>query len=215
MKRDMSATKATHSRGDEPAVGESAGAGADFADVLVAARAEDPHACATLWRRFAPAVAAYARAKGSQDPDDLTSDVFLAVFRQLSRFQGDEANFRAFLFTIAHRRLMDEFRVRSRRGVSVSWSEERDRRTVGSAEDAAVEAAATSEVRRLLAGLSPDQRDVLELRILGDLTVEQVAAVLGKRSGAVKALQRRGLAALRRNLDPGRTRTGPHSDGQE
>lgn len=211
----MSATKATDSRGDEPAVGEPEGVGAGFAGVLVAARAEDPDACATLWRRFAPAVAAYARAKGSRDPDDLTSEVFLAVFRQLSRFQGDEANFRAFLFTIAHRRVMDEFRARSRRGVSVSWSEERDRRTVGSAEDAAMEAATTSDVRRLLAELSPDQRDVLELRILGDLTVEQAAAVLGKRVGAVKALQRRGLAALRRNLGPGRTPTPPHSDGQE
>lgn len=189
--------------------------GPAFDGVLDAARANAPWAFERLYRAYAPAVAGYLRVQGAAEPDDLTSEVFLAVFRQLSRFQGDEANFRAFLFTIAHRRVMDEFRARSRRGVSVSWSEERDRRTVGSAEDAAMEAAATSDVRRLLAELSPDQRDVLELRILGDLTVEQAAAVLGKRVGAVKALQRRGLAALRRNLGPGRTPTPPHSDGQE
>jgi RNA polymerase sigma factor (sigma-70 family) len=184
-----------------------------FAATLLAAQRQDPDACAVLWRSLAPAVAAYARAKGSADPDDLTSDVFLAVFRQLSRFQGDEQGFRAYVFTIAHRRLVDELRARSRRGPRVAWSEEGDRRTAVSAEEVALEAAGTSEVRRLLAQLSPDQRAVLELRILGDLTVEQSATVLGKRVGAVKALQRRGLEALRRNHAASRTPRGLHGDG--
>jgi RNA polymerase sigma-70 factor (ECF subfamily) len=59
---------------------------------------------------------------------------------------------------------------------------------------------AQTEARDLLAGLTLDQRDVLVLRIFGELPLEQVAEILGKRLGAVKALQRRGLDALRRNL---------------
>ena len=58
-------------------------------------------------------------------------------------------------------------------------------------------------VRSLLGELSPDQRDVLLLRIVADLTVEQVAEALGKAPGAVKQLQRQGLGALRRRLDGG------------
>ncbi len=56
-------------------------------------------------------------------------------------------------------------------------------------------------VRRMLTRLAPDQRDVLLLRVLGDLTVAQTAAVVGKSYEAVKALQRRGIATLRRNID--------------
>ena len=56
-------------------------------------------------------------------------------------------------------------------------------------------------VTELLAGLSPDQRDVVLLRVVGDLSIDEVAQVIGKRSGAVKQLQRRGLAAIRRRLE--------------
>jgi len=61
----------------------------------------------------------------------------------------------------------------------------------------------TEEVHRVLAALSPDQRAVLLLRILGDLSVKDTAAALGKREGAVKQLQRRGLAAVKRELAKG------------
>jgi DNA-directed RNA polymerase specialized sigma24 family protein len=57
-----------------------------------------------------------------------------------------------------------------------------------------------TRARDLLTGLTPDQRDVLVLRIFGELPLEQVAAILGKRQGAVKALQHRALATLRRTL---------------
>lgn len=199
---------------DETAPEDEVEALTAFAEMLAAARAGEPQGCAGLWHTFAPAVASYARAKGSADPDGLTSDVFLAVFGQLSRFEGDESGFRGLIFTIAHRRLVDELRARARRGTSVPWSEYGDRRSVPSAEDSAAEAEGTTEVRRLLGRLSADQRDVLELRILSDLTVDQTAAVLGKRVGAVKALQRRGLEALRRNLAAGRTLSGADGDGE-
>lgn len=187
----------------------------DFAEVLAAACEGDPRALTEVWTRYSPAIAAYARAKGSRDPDDLTSEVFLAVFRQLTRFVGGESAFRGFVFTIAHRRLVDEFRARSRRLVSVQWSEETDRRSTLSAEETALDAVGAREAREMLEALAPDQRDVLVLRIFGDLTVEQVAAVLGKSPGAVKALQRRGLGALRRSLDGSRTPLAAGDDGSQ
>ena len=58
-------------------------------------------------------------------------------------------------------------------------------------------------VRVILDQLTPDQRDVLLLRLLSDLTVEQVATVVGKTAGAVKALQARGLEQVRREISRG------------
>ncbi len=71
----------------------------------------------------------------------------------------------------------------------------------GNVEDEAVRRLATERVHRLCEGLVPDQRDVLLLRMLACLTVEEIAQALGKTPGAVKALQRRGLAAIRRQMD--------------
>jgi RNA polymerase sigma-70 factor (ECF subfamily) len=73
----------------------------------------------------------------------------------------------------------------------------------GRADDAAEEALARigeQEVQRVLGALSEDQRTVLLLRVIGDLSVDDVAKAVGKRPGAVKALQRRGLAAVKREL---------------
>jgi RNA polymerase sigma-70 factor (ECF subfamily) len=67
-------------------------------------------------------------------------------------------------------------------------------------EDEASRSVADERVRRLCESLVPDQRDVLLLRLLGGLTVDEVAATLGKTSGAVKALQRRGYGAISRRL---------------
>jgi RNA polymerase sigma-70 factor (ECF subfamily) len=173
---------------------------ASFDDVLAAAQAGEAWAFRDLWENLSPAVAGYLRSKGATDPDDLTSEVFLAAFTQLPAFTGDEAALRAYVFTIARRRLVDDLRRRSRRGPQVEWTEETDARRTGSAEDLALDRLGSARTRELLDALSPDQRDVLVLRIFGDLTVEQVAEALGKRPGAVKALQRRGLEALRKKV---------------
>jgi RNA polymerase sigma-70 factor (ECF subfamily) len=71
----------------------------------------------------------------------------------------------------------------------------------GNTEVDAIAALSGDRVNELLASLSPDQRDVLLLRVIADLSIEDVAAALGKRQGAIKALQHRALASLRRQLD--------------
>lgn len=166
-----------------------------------AARRGEAWALTEIWQRFAPAVTGYLRGRGATEPEDLTSDVFLAVFQRLRAFRGDEADLRAFVFTVAHHRLVDDLRRRKRRGPTVEYDADADGRLTGSAEDEALDALRTQQVHALLDELSADQRDVVLLRVLGDLSLEQTATALGKRVGAVKALQHRALASLRRILD--------------
>lgn len=154
-----------------------------------------------LYEALAPGVAGYLRARGASQVEDLTSEVFLGVFTGLAKFRGDESKLRSWVFTIAHHRLVDARRRDSRRPLECEYDPGTDERRTPSCEDEALAALGTERVQRLLLNLSADQRDVLLLRIVGDLTVEQVAAIVEKRPGAVKALQRRGLAALRRQLD--------------
>jgi RNA polymerase sigma-70 factor (ECF subfamily) len=191
-------------------------AGAEaFASVLAAAQAGASWACTRLWTDHAPAVAAFLSARGSREPDDLTSEVFLTVFDRLGTFRGDAAAFRSFVFSIAYRRLVDELRMRGRRGETVELIAEEDPRRASSAEDEAEVRLGDRRALALIDALPADQRDVMVLRIVADLTVEQVAAVLGKREGAVKALQRRALERLRKKIDQTRTPDGPPSDSEK
>ena len=192
------------SRGDEA-----------FASVLVAAQAGASWACTRLWSDYAPAVAAFVSARGSREPDDLTSEVFLVVFDRLAEFRGDAAAFRSFVFSIAYRRLVDELRMRGRRGETVELLAEEDPRRASSAEDEAAARLGDQRAIAMIASLPADQRDVMALRIVADLTVEQVAEVLGKRPGAVKALQRRALERLRKKIEQTRTPDAPANDSEK
>ena len=169
--------------------------GGAFDSILVAAQGDAPWAFDRLWRTFAPAVVSYLRLQGAPDPDDLCSEAFLGAFRSLGTFRGDEDDFRGWLFTIAHRRLTD---ARRRAGVRPQWGgEDVPEAAGGDVEEDALRVLGAARVRELCDRLAPSQRDVLLLRMVADLTVEQVAAALDRTPGAVKALQRRGLEALR------------------
>jgi RNA polymerase sigma-70 factor, ECF subfamily len=175
-----------------------------FSSLLAAARDGDEAAWEELYGSLAPALLGYLRANGAPDPEDVLGEVFLQVARDIPRFEGEESGFRSWVFTIAHHRLIDARRHSARRPVELSPEppEPAER-----ADDAAQEALAQiglEEVTRVLGSLSPDQREVLLLRVVGDLTVEDTANAVGKRPGAVKALQRRGLAAVKRELAKGR-----------
>ena len=172
-----------------------------FKELLAAARGGDEGAWAQIFRELAPAVLGYLRSNSAPDPEDIVGEVFLQVARDVEGFEGDERRFRAWVFTIAHHRLIDARRYAARRPVDLV--EEPPEPEVGP-DDAADEALArigADEVKRVLSCLTDDQQSVLMLRVIGDLTVDEVAKTIGKRPGAVKALQRRGLAAVKRELE--------------
>lgn len=169
-----------------------------FTSQLTAARAGADWAWERLYRSVAPSVTGYLRARGAAEPEDLTGEVFLQVVRDLQRFEGGEREFRAWVLTIAHRRLVDDFRRRGRRPVDPA-SEDVLVAAAGTGGDAAVdvlERLDEARVRAAIDELPADQRSVLLLRILGDMTIEEIARTVGKRPGAVKALQRRALRRI-------------------
>ena len=181
--------------------------GPPFDDVLAAARTGAAWAFEVLYRDLAPAVTGYLRLHGAVEPDDLASETFIGVFTGLSGFSGDESALRAWVFTIAHRRLVDDWRRRSRRPQVVDDSDLLAEQFGGDVEDDVLVRVGAETVQELCGGLPTDQRAVLLLRILADLTVEQVAQVMGRSEGSVKALQRRGLRTLRDRLETASQKT--------
>jgi RNA polymerase sigma factor (sigma-70 family) len=172
-----------------------------FTVLLAAAREGNEAAWAEIYRELAPAVLGYLRASGAAEPDDALGEVFLQIARDLANFKGDEQRFRSWVFTIAHHRMIDAGRRRSRRPVDlVAEPPEPPGPPAADVSEQALARLGDEEVRRVLQALSPDQRSVLLLRVVGGLTAEEAARALGKRPGAVKALQRRGLAAVQREL---------------
>jgi RNA polymerase sigma factor (sigma-70 family) len=173
----------------------------DFGSVIEAARAGDGRALERIYATLAPAVTGFFRLQRAAEPDDLTSEVFLGVLRNLHRFQGDEEQFRSWVFTIAYRRLADERRSAGRRPQLQPLHEAPEPADVTDVEADVERLLATRRVRELCADLPPSQRDVLLLRLVGRMTVDDIAAATERSRGAVKALQRRGLAAVTSHVE--------------
>lgn len=165
-----------------------------------AARSGSVAAFERIYRGLAGSVASYLRWNGAADVESLTNEVMAQVHRNLARFSGDVPAFRSWVFTIAHHRMVDDRRARGRRP-AVADAEIHEGATVGDAEQDALALLSDDRLRELLERLSPDQRDVLLLRVVADLSLEDTAEALGKQRGAIKSLQHRGLATLRRHLE--------------
>lgn len=169
-------------------------------EVLLAAQAGAGWGFERVFEALAPAVHGYLRAQGARDPESAVNEVFLRVHRRLPGFEGDVARFRSWVFVIAHNVVLDERRWHRRRPVEDAVADTPERPAAADTEDVALRRLADGRLRALLGTLSPDQRDVLLLRFVADLSLEQVAEATGRSVTAVKALQRRALDALRRRL---------------
>jgi RNA polymerase sigma-70 factor (ECF subfamily) len=171
--------------------------------VLAAAKAGDPHAWAQLYRWLAGPVRGYLAGRGAVALDDLTGEVFVQLSRGIHRFEGDLAQVRSWVFMVAHNRLLDERRRQRReRCDSVAPEDLEDAGNGGDVELEALTALGEAAIRTLLAPLTDDQRTVLLLRFVADLSLEDVATAMVKPIGAVKQLQRRALRSLqRRHID--------------
>lgn len=145
------------------------------------------------YRAFAPAVLGYLRSQRAADPEDILGEVFLQVARDWGKFRGDHAACRRWVFSIAHNRLIDAGRAASRRPpVSSSMLPDRPADEPTAALDA--------ELLAALASLTVEQREVVVLRFVADLPLEDVARITRRRVGAVKTMQHRALEALGRAL---------------
>ncbi len=177
------------------------GVGRSFAQVLSAARAGESWAYTALYRMCAPKVLGFVRSRGVDDPDGVVNEAFLGAFRGLSGFEGDESAFRGWVFAITRNKVADAHRRRARR--------REDPQLLaadlvgGDTEQEAHDRMSGGWVRETLSSLTAEQRDVLLLRVLAGLSIAEVARAMGKRPGAIKALQHRAVRALRRQLANG------------
>ncbi|MHB1172764.1 MAG: RNA polymerase sigma factor [Lacisediminihabitans sp.] len=169
-------------------------------EALTLGQADPAGLFSTVYRAFAAAVFGYLRTRGVDDPEAVTQDVFLALYPQLASVRGGVKGLRTLIFAIAHARSVDQHRHRARSPMTTEYDPEWDPRVTASAEEQAMSSAADAGVLELLENLGDDQREVLSLRIVADLSLEQTASIMDKTPGAIKQLQHRALANLRNQL---------------
>jgi RNA polymerase sigma-70 factor (ECF subfamily) len=169
------------------------------------ARAGEEEAWAEIYEELSPAVIGYLRARNAPSPEDIAGEVFIQVVRDIGNFEGTWSGFRAWVFSIANNRLIDAKRYAARRPAPEPLEQESVLGEAPGADDEAFARIGSENVREILDGLSDDQQAVLTLRIIGGLTIEEIAGVVDKRVGAVKALQRRALRKVRKEMEQGGT----------
>jgi RNA polymerase sigma-70 factor (ECF subfamily) len=175
----------------------------DSIDDLVSRAARgDADAFAALFDRFHVPVYRYfaARMRDRVEAEDMTATVFVEAARRLPGFRGDGRAFVAWLFTVARHDLAD-LRRRERRHPLEPMDELPARDEAPDPADQVAERLDQDRLRAALARLTDDQRQVLLLKFAAGLSNEEAGRVLGKPVTAVKSLQHRGLAALRRLLE--------------
>jgi RNA polymerase sigma-70 factor, ECF subfamily len=179
--------------------------GDTYDDILEEARDGSSVALGAIYRDLFPSVLAYLRVRAPADAEDLTSDVFLDVARGLPRFAGDEGKFRGWVFTIARRRAIDAARRRSRRATDVVPADVLEA-VVGPDDTEALALARihTADALALVRRLPTGQAEVLLLRVVAGLSVDETAVALGRRAGAVRVAQHRALRRLARMLEGSR-----------
>jgi RNA polymerase sigma-70 factor, ECF subfamily len=163
---------------------------------LARASAGDEAGFLQLWRALQPPLLRFLRVIGCDDPDDVASETWLQVVRDLPRFSGDETDFRRWLFTIGRHRAIDAARARARRPatpVSTGLEILADHQMV---EEQVLDGMSVQHALGLLADLSRDQAEAVALRVIAGLETPDVARILGKSAGAVRVALHRGLKTL-------------------
>ena len=162
------------------------------------ARLGDQAGFTGLYRTLSGRVAGFLRGRGVDDVDEVVNNVFLGAFRNLHTFEGDAARFRSWLFGIAFNKAADSHRSAQRRPRTAALDTSTNE--LVAVEGHELDWSGDDNVSALLSGLSPDQRDVLLLRIVADLSLAETAEALDKPTGAIKSLQHRALATLARRI---------------
>ena len=173
----------------------------DEPDLLRRARQFDEDALAEIYDALSPAIYAYAmRLMGDVDlAEDCVAETFSRFLLALRNGGGPSDHLKAYLYRMAHNWITDQYR---RRRPETSLDTELHAGSDAEPHIAAAQALEHQEVRRALASLTPDQRQVIALKYLEELDNAEIARSLHKPIGAVKSLQHRALAALRRILLP-------------
>lgn len=174
----------------------------DVAAAIVLAQRGDEHAFRLLYRAIQPNLCRYLRVLVGQDAEDVASEAWLQIARDLRSFSGDADGFRGWTATIARRRALDHLRKGHRRpavAVPTEWLPEQ---AAGQdTADAAMEMMSTDAALALIASLPPDQAEAVVLTVVMGMDAKSAGAILGKRPGAVRTAVYRGLRTLAQHVD--------------
>jgi RNA polymerase sigma-70 factor (ECF subfamily) len=171
--------------------------GDDFARVLADAQGGSEDQFAVLWRDANPGLLRYLRVLAPDNAEDIAAETWVYVVRGLARFAGDEAAWRAWLFTTARRRLLDQVRLRNRHpSEPLDQISAADLPRAADAAQLALDNIATDGAIALLSRLPAQQAEVILLRVVAGLDTDTVASLLDKSPGNVRVMAHRGLKRL-------------------
>lgn len=169
-----------------------------FDDVLAAAKVGADWAWAVLYAEISGPVMGFFRCRGVADPEEAAGDIFFELARVVDDFEGDEEEFRTTIFQLAYRRLLAEKHYSQGHPLTALADRVLDRlRRDVAVMDAVVHEEIPEYIRAAFAVLTPEQRDVLAMRVVSHLSLEQTAAVIERRIDDVKAIQRVALSRIR------------------
>ena len=142
----------------------------------------------------------YFRVEDQQTAEDITSQVFLKAWNNLDRFSFSRTPYLAWLYTIAHNAVIDHYRTRKVTTAldDVQLSQQDHAEAVENEIDQTSEMKLVKEALQML---TDDQQKVLTLKFIEGMSNHEIASHLGKREGAIRALQMRGLQALAKQLE--------------
>lgn len=168
-------------------------------DLVKRAKSGDHGAVTVIYERYAAAIYRYIyfRVGEAELAEDLQAEVFLRMLEGIHRYEERGWPISAWLYRIAHDRTVDTMRRRrTRKHVPLdTWGGSCD-----GPENVVSAQLDYEELNRTLGDLTSDQRQVILLRFMADMSVQEVAQTIGRTEGAVKALQHRGLQSLARRL---------------
>ncbi|MFC9649388.1 RNA polymerase sigma factor [Streptomyces sp. NPDC056937] len=191
---------------------------AELTAAVLAAQDGDEDAFRTVYRAVHPRLLGYLRTLvGEPDAEDVASEAWLQIARDLDRFTGDADRFRGWAARIARNRALDHIRMRGRRpAIGADETELTGKAADSDTADEAMEALATGRTMALIARLPQDQAEAVVLRVVVGLDAKTAAKALGKRPGAVRTAAHRGLKRLAELIDaddgpehPGASGTAP------
>jgi RNA polymerase sigma-70 factor, ECF subfamily len=176
----------------------------DLSVAIGAARSGDEDAFRALYRAVQPGLLRYLRVQVGEAAEDVASETWLQVARDLGAFSGDIGGFRGWVATIARHRALDHVRRQNRQPPSGGLVDEfSELPALDDTEASAIEALATDGALALIAKLPRDQGEAVLLRVVMGLDAKTAAKVLGKRPGAVRTAAYRGLRGLAARLEEG------------
>lgn len=179
----------------------------EFENAIEKAKQGDDNAISFLFRLFNPQLLRFLRHQAPDQYEDLASDTWMAIAKGISTFTGSETDFRAWMFSIARRKVVDFYRTSGKSKLAMNNLRFRfhQEKTINemdhAAEPAIANLSAQEAIEQLVEGLPPHHAEVLLLRVLGELSVDEVAKIVGKSPEAVRVIQHRAINTLSKKFN--------------